>query len=128
MIKIKDGVEFSVIAPGGYAIIRALKQVSRNIEQDLTITSGTDGEHSGPHDPHKLGKAYDIRSHDMIDDTMKRQVVFSLSTILGSKFYAALESPGTFNEHIHIQVAKFQEFTIFDLLSLGEVTSVIKSA
>ncbi len=36
---------------------------------DLTITSGTDGAHSGPGDPHYHGEAYDVRSHDLDDVT-----------------------------------------------------------
>ncbi len=116
MIKVKDGVQFAVIAPGGFLILQKLKQVSRDIGIDLTITSGTDGEHSGPNDPHKRGEAYDIRSHDLIS---KSSIVYMLGLRLGPKFYAFLEDPDNSNEHIHVQVAKDKTFTIHDLLDLA---------
>jgi len=117
MIKLKEGVEFSVIAPGGFFILQALKKTSRNLDIDLTITSGTDGVHSGPDDPHYHGEAYDIRSHDIPDN--KKQVIYMLNMTLGNKFYAFLEDPDQSNEHIHVQVAKHEKFTISDLLELS---------
>ena len=45
-------------------ILAALKAASKTLNLDLTITSGTDGVHSGPGDVHHRGEAYDVRSHD----------------------------------------------------------------
>lgn len=105
IVRVKDGVSFLVIAPGGFEILRAVTTVAKQFPNDLTITSGTDGMHSGISDPHHRGEAYDIRTQDLPID-IKNQVLALLQKLLGEKFYAFLESPGTPNEHIHCQVAK----------------------
>ena len=116
MIRVKPGVEFAVIGPAGYVIIEALKAASRKLGQDLTITSGTDGAHSGPTDPHHTGEAYDVRSHDF--PAALRFVV--LKTIMDAldpaRFYGFLEAPDTDNEHFHIQRRHGTTFTALDLL------------
>jgi len=106
VVRVKDGVSFNVIAPGGFRILGAIEQVARKLGVDLTVTSGCDGEHSGPSDPHHRGEAYDIRSHDLSNE-LKPVVLNALQAILPSDmFYAFLESPNTENEHFHIQVKK----------------------
>jgi hypothetical protein len=105
VVRVKSGVLFTVIAPGGFRILSAIDQVAATLNSDLTITSACDGEHSGPADPHHRGEAYDIRSHDFSAE-QKQLVLSELTTTLGDRFYGFLESPGTENEHFHIQVAK----------------------
>ncbi len=113
MLLIKDGVEFTPTF-GGFYILQAMKTISRMINLDLVITSGSDGVHSGPEDPHKLGKAYDFRSHNL-DNLIKQQILANLNNLLGlERFYYFLESPGEANEHFHIQVKKGTDFTIQD--------------
>ena len=102
-VRVKPGVEFAVIAPGGFVILAAIQETAISLSHDLTITSGTDGEHSGPNDPHHRGEAYDIRTHDLLD---KSAALDKIESILGDKFFAFLEDPGTDNEHIHAQVKK----------------------
>lgn len=102
-VRVKPGVEFAVIAPGGFVILAAIQRATGFIYHDLTITSGTDGAHSGPDDPHHRGEAYDIRSHDLPD---KQAALSNIQGILGPGFFAFLEDAGTENEHIHAQVAK----------------------
>lgn len=117
MIKVKPGVEFSVIAPAGYMILSALKYTSKLLGMDLTITSGTDGEHSGPTDPHHAGEAYDVRSHDL-QPSVKSAVLMAMMNELGTNhFYGFLESPGTDGEHFHIQRAKGTTFSVEDFLN-----------
>lgn len=117
MVNVKPGVEFTVIAPGGYMILQAIKDASKSLKLDLTITSGTDGVHSGPLDPHHTGEAYDIRSHDF-DPQTKAQV---LNAIMGDlemgRFYGFLEGMGGADEHIHVQRARSTVFTAEDLLN-----------
>lgn len=109
-LRVKDGVEFSLIAPGGFRILSALETTARKLGVDLWITSGSDGEHSGPLDPHKLGKAYDVRSHDFADD-FKAVVLNCLQALLPSdQFYCFLENPGAADEHWHCQVRKGTEY------------------
>jgi len=115
-ILIKPGVEFA-FHPAGFKILEALKQASKSLGVNLTITSGSDGVHSGPRDPHKSGEAYDIRTKDLTPQTKAKLLDF-LKIHLGPRFYAFLEAPGTLNEHIHCQRAKGTTYSIKDYLNL----------
>ncbi len=104
VLRVKPGVEFTVIAPGGFMILEAINQAARVIGHDVTITSGTDGTHSGPTDPHKRGEAYDVRTNDQPD---KYALLAEIQRRLAPElFYVFLEDEGTPNEHIHGQVRK----------------------
>jgi hypothetical protein len=106
VVKVKDGVQFTKIAPGGFRILEAVSIVARKLGVDLTITSACDGTHSGPDDPHHRGEAYDIRTHDLAAD-IKPVILNALQALLPlACFFAFLEAPGTDNEHFHIQVRK----------------------
>lgn len=105
-VTVKPGVEFATIAPGGFAILSAIQRACIASQVNLTITSGTDGEHSGPTDPHKRGEAYDIRTHGLIE-AEKASVLSNLMGVLGwERFYAFVESPNTESEHLHVQIRK----------------------
>jgi hypothetical protein len=107
VVTVKPGVEFAVIAPGGFCILSAIQQASQHCAVDLTITSGTDGEHSGPADPHHTGNAYDVRSHDLTDEMKQAVLAYMMDTVLGwDRFYGFIEAAGTDNEHFHVQVKK----------------------
>lgn len=100
-LRVKDGVEFSVISPAGFHILWALRQTALTCGHDLTITSACDGLHSGPDDPHPTGDAYDVRSKNLPD---KQLVLDTVMGLLGTtKFYGFLEDQDTENEHFHIQ-------------------------
>lgn len=102
VVRVKPGVEFTTIAPGGFRILAALVAVAGRIGHDITITSGTDGVHSGADDPHHLGKAYDIRVHDLPDPSV---VLQDIQMEIGTEeFYSFIEGEGTAGEHIHCQV------------------------
>ena len=101
----KDGVLFSRIAPGGFRILSAIDQTAASLDLDLIITSACDGAHSGPMDPHHMGAAYDVRSHNLTQD-QKDKVLASIMAILGTPFFGFIEDPGGDNEHLHIQVRK----------------------
>lgn len=117
MIKVKDGVEFTVIAPAGWMILQALKRASEYLLRDLTITSACDGNHSGPNDPHKKGEAYDIRSNDIEVGSKEYVLDIIMRGLDGKQFYGYLESPGTLNEHYHVQRARNTTFSIEDFFS-----------
>lgn len=117
-IRVADGVQFGVIAPAGFEILRALTAVSNSSGVDFTITSGTDGVHSGLSDPHHSGCAYDVRSHDL---TNKQDVLTAVMQELGqpsassggyvtAKFFGWLEQAGTDNEHFHFQLRHGQVY------------------
>lgn len=105
VLRVKPGVQFTIIAEGGFRILSALDQTTQQLTMDLMITSGCDGEHSGPNDPHHRGEAYDWRSHDFNAEE-KLRILQCVTEILGDRFYVFLESPGTPNEHFHGQVRK----------------------
>lgn len=103
VVRVKAGVAFTTIAPGGFRMLSALDEAAAAQTVDVTITSACDGEHSGPNDPHHRGEAYDVRTHDQPD---KQGLLAAIQKKLGDRFYAFLEDPGTDNEHIHMQVKK----------------------
>src|SRR5215469_4222899 len=101
-----EGPYKGYLAPGGVRILGALECVARKLGKDLTITSGSDGCHSGELDPHHEGNAYDVRSHDF-SEADKPAVLNAIQALLPSDlFYCFLESPGTADEHWHCQVKK----------------------
>ena|SRR5258708_40052258 len=107
VVRVKPGVLFTVIAPGGFRILSAIDQTAYTLGIDLTITSACDGEHSGPDDPHHRGEAYDIRTHDLTIEQKNDILNEIMNNIFDwDHFYGFLESPDTDNEHIHIQVKK----------------------
>lgn len=106
VIRCKDGVLFSVIAPAGFQILSAIQQTATALQVDLVITSGTDGCHSGQNDPHHRGEAYDVRSQGFSPE-LKQAILNGVMRILGfERFYGFLEAAGTPNEHFHFQVKK----------------------
>ncbi len=117
VVRIKPGVQFSVIAPAGVRILGALDAVARRLRVDLTITCGTEAH--PPSDPHATGEAYDIRTHDFTDDQKQailRELLLELSDDqtsdaplvvsdgLGTRgFWGWIEHPGLPTEHLHVQ-------------------------
>lgn len=107
---VKQNVEFTKIAPGGFRILSALDQTTAKLGIDLVLTSACDGEHSGTNDPHHRGEAYDIRSHDLVAIDKDRVLATVMSLLGWDCFYGFLEAPGTDNEHFHFQVKKGTEY------------------
>lgn len=106
VVRVKSGVLFSQIAPGGFRILSAIDQTAAKLGLDFVLTSGTDGVHSGENDPHHRGEAYDLRSHDFTPE-QKDLILANVMNLLGwEHFYGFLEAPGTDNEHFHWQVKK----------------------
>ena len=121
-VRIKPGVRFDdpnnpgtpMIAPGGFVLLGAFASAARKLGQDFEITSGTDGEHTGPEDPHKEGKAYDGHSKNFNNKEVVIQLILSLADDSCSPFatsggwattyfFGWLEDAGTPNEHFHFQ-------------------------
>lgn len=116
-------VRFDVIASAGHRLLAALDSVGR-IYSPLTITSACDGEHSGPDDPHHLGEAYDVRSHDY-DAATKHAILIDVMITLEDgepvakdggwvteHFFGWLEQAGTPDEHFHFQLRRGMTITI----------------
>lgn len=110
VVRFKDSVQLKG-SPGGVRILAAFDHAAKVIGHDMTITSGCDGEHSGPLDPHHRGDAYDGRTHDLPD---KQAALKELQDFLGPDFYVFIEDPDEVthadpdrsNEHFHAQVRK----------------------
>src|SRR5215813_6629239 len=112
VVRIKEGVQFTTIAPAGVRLLAAFDKACISLGFDLTITSACDGEHSGPGDPHHLGEAYDVRSKGIRD---KDAVLIAVLNQFGhptpangggystAYFFGWLEQAGTENEHFHFQ-------------------------
>lgn len=109
IVTFKAGVLFEVIAPGGFVLLHAIQSAADALNVNLTITSGTDGMHSGYADPHHSGEAYDIRIHDFPPD-LQQKILEHIQQTAGSAFFAFIEDPGTGNEHIHAQVKKSTKY------------------
>lgn len=105
-VRNKDGVQYTMIAPGGHLILGAIALYAHGLGYDLTITSACDGEHSGPNDPHHRGEAYDVRSHDMTPQQKQAFLTGMQAYLDPERFYWFLEAAGTDNEHFHLQVKK----------------------
>lgn len=118
-IVVKPGVIFAPCHPaGGMRILEVLKTIAPGLDFDICITSATDGVHSGPDDPHHKGNAFDLRTHGLTP-AQKGVLLDLLQKNLYKnprKFYAFLESPGTGNEHIHVQVRNGVVYTFDDYL------------
>lgn len=120
-VRVAPGAAFSVISPAGFRILAAVQQAAQECYHDLTITSACDGDHSGPDDPHHLGSAYDIRSHDLPDKlTALYRIMLDLSAmpfddtrqsaITTELFFGWLEDAGTPNEHLHVQLRHGKQY------------------
>ena len=101
-VRFKDTVKL-VGSPGGVCILAAFDHAAKMIYHNITVTSGADGTHSGPDDPHFKGNALDGRTHDLPDPDLALKAI---QDYLGVLFFAWIESRGLPNEHIHAQVSK----------------------
>ncbi len=114
---VKDTVTF-VYHPAGFRILEAVKAVARRLAIDVVVTSGSDGAHSGPGDPHHTGEAYDLRTHGLspaVKISLLRGIQSELQdNIEPRRFYSFIEAPGTANEHIHVQRRKSTVFSMLD--------------
>lgn len=116
-IKVKPGVKFDVVAPGGFLILAAIKKASKDLGIDLTITSGTDGKHSGPNDPHYSGAAIDLRSRGLTPEQKTVVLDAVMRQLPAGRFYGFLEGVGSPAEHFHLQKSKNTTFTVEDFLN-----------
>ena len=123
---VKPSVRFEHQTIGGACLIAALFWAAHRCPFDLVITSGSDGEHSGPDDPHHMGNAFDVRSHDLrLEDKqlvlhlamgflaeltdqfgVDARVVNASDGLATGLFFGYLEDVGSKNEHYHWQVRK----------------------
>lgn len=132
MLTCKPGVEFTIIAPAGLKLLDAIARAGAILKLPIVITSACDGVHSGPNDPHYLGAAYDLRTHDFTD-AQKRMLLSEIMHTLAVNamdapltvssglatvhFFGFLEAQGTPNEHMHLQQRNQVSYTMADYLA-----------
>lgn len=120
VLRFKDGVlPIGRIDPAGARLLGSLDRVVRSMHNDLTITCA-DGEHPAS-DPHTLGRAYDVRTHDLTADQksfLLRGLMLDLQEaendapvpvgggLATTRFFAFIEDPGRENEHLHCQLRR----------------------
>lgn len=113
VVRLKEGVQFTGpkclnLTPGMIRMLSVLDQVAGILGQDLWITAACNGVHSGPDDPHYLGKALDVRSKNLADP---HKALSYFNSFLGTAyFYVFLEDEGTDNVHFHMQIRKGIEY------------------
>ena len=116
----KSGVlPIGVLAKSGARILAELDAIARKFSHDIVITCA-DKEHAAG-DPHTLGEAFDIRTHEWPDEHVT-EVMLSLINQLGgtgdlprpvssvaipnfatTHFYVQYENAGQPNAHLHVQ-------------------------
>ena len=106
VVRVKDGVQFTKIAPAGFRILAVVTSVADKLTHDLRITSACDGPHSGPNDPHHRGEAYDVGSKELGEEEKPLILQSFQDRLEADHFYCFLESPDTDNEHFHLQIKK----------------------
>jgi hypothetical protein len=134
-LQFKPGVIPGPLTLAGAAILGALARTAIALPFDLVVTSAADGPHSGPDDPHHLGNAFDVRSHEIPEPqktAVLKLVMHDLSTsthqmgrnpilvaagegLATECFYGELEAPGEPNEHFHFQLRKGRAFAPKDV-------------
>lgn len=109
-LRTKPGVLFDIVTESGARILQAAARQASLSTFDWYITSGTDGIHSGPNDPHKWGRAYDFSVQHFPNDFAIDRAVTALAAELGNQFFVQHETPQTNPHatapHIHAQVRK----------------------
>lgn len=122
-VRTKDGVQFATISPGGFTLLSAFWHAAQTLGHDITITSGTDGAHSGTDDPHHLGRAYDVRTQgfnaqailsgvmaELIDSPVDKVTPAEGGGFVTQYFFGWIEDAGQANEHAHFQVRRGMDY------------------
>jgi hypothetical protein len=122
VLRLKPGAEFRRLDASGFRILGTLDRIARELPYDLTVTCGSDSH--PPSDPHTLGRAVDVRTHDLTDEQklhVLKAVILDLS-VSGLDaptelpldvrnqatrfFFGQLENQGDSSEHLHFQQRK----------------------
>lgn len=123
LLLFKAGVRL-VPDPAGARILGTLDRLTRELAYDLTITAGADSH--PPTDPHTLGRAFDVRTHDLTLDQklyVLRAVLLDLQdgaadapetlaiagiphNLATRYFFGQLENEGGADEHLHFQLRR----------------------
>jgi hypothetical protein len=87
VLRCAAGVQFAVIAPGGFRMLAALDGLSKVLGRDVWLTSGTDRHRAGRH---PTGEAYDVRVTGWTVPMIAKALQFLRQT-LGARFTVLYE-------------------------------------
>lgn len=93
---IKTGVDLRGLQPQMVLAYVLIRGVYGRHGYTCTITSGSDGKH-GPNSLHYKGCALDIRTRDVLPDTLA-VMVLEIKQALGAQFDVVLEK-----DHLHVE-------------------------
>lgn len=93
---IKTGVDLRGLQPQMVLAYVLIREVYGRHGYTCTITSGSDGKH-GPESLHYKGCALDIRTRDVLPDTLG-VMVLEIKQALGGQFDVVLEK-----DHLHVE-------------------------
>ena len=118
VVLVKEGVQFTRIAPGGFRLLAAIEHTARELDHDLTVTCACEGHE--PTDPHPQGKAYDIRisdlapqqPHQVLQAVLNDVQIGALDEVTPvSKGFATMHFYGQIEvDHIHVQQRRGVEY------------------
>lgn len=118
-------MRFDVIDAAGFRLLGALDRVVRPLPYDLTISCACEAHPAT--DPHALGRAYDVRTHDLTDEQkpfVLRAVLLDLQQgaidapmdvsggLATRYFFGWIEHAGEPGEHLHFQQRKGVTFGV----------------
>ena len=123
VLRVKEGARFDRIDPAGFRLLGTLDRLTRELPYDLTVSCGSD--HHPATNPHTLGRAYDVRTHDLTldrklyilravlldlqegaDDAPVTLATVPIPNFATRRFFGQLEHLGTEDEHAHFQRRK----------------------
>jgi hypothetical protein len=108
----KAGVRFKGFTVPLLHLLGALLRVGRARGEVLTITSGSDGQHSlKPYSRHYTLEAVDFRTKHLATSAEKHDLIAQVQRELGDQFSVLLENEGRSNEHGHAQVKRGHEYS-----------------
>jgi len=96
-MKLKPGVEITCMSVWLLEGILAAHELYVREGLPFTITSLTDGKHS-PKSLHYIGKAFDLRTHDLGSKSTPHGVAMKLRAALGGDYDVVVET-----DHIHVE-------------------------
>ena len=96
MLSLKQGVSVSDLQPQIVLGLLVANSVFSRYAKSVVVTSGSDGQHMAG-SLHYSGNAVDLRSHDLLPQTLNR-IVLDLRSALGRDFDVFIES-----DHIHLE-------------------------
>ena len=102
MIRLKPGVRLLGIRPELVLAHTVVASVYAHHGRDCVVTVGIDGRHSLGSE-HYVGAALDYRLNDIDPVELRSRITDDARKALGADFDVLHESPGTLNEHLHVE-------------------------